>query len=161
MFGFKKKNEEKEIFAALNGEICKIEDVPDEVFSQKMLGDGAAIIPTDGEVVSPVKGTVSQVTDTLHAYCITSEDDLDILIHVGVDTVELKGEGFEVFVKEGDKVSVGDRIAKADLEFIKSKGFKTHTPILITNMDAVSEISAKEGSASAGETPVISYKLSK
>lgn len=161
MFGFKKKNEEKNIFAAVNGEICKLENVPDEVFSQKMLGDGVAIIPSDGNIVSPVNGVVSQITDTKHAYCITSDDDLDILVHVGVDTVELKGEGFEVLVKEGDKVSVGDKIAKADLEFIKSKGFNLHTPILITNMDAVSEVNIKDGNADAGTTPVMSYKLNK
>lgn len=159
MFGFKKKNSEKEIFAAVSGEICQLSDVPDEVFSQKMLGDGVAIIPKDGNIVSPVNGTVSQVTDTLHAYCITSDDGLDILVHVGVDTVELKGEGFEVLVKEGDKVSVGTPIAKADLDFIKSKGFNLHTPILITNMDAVAEISVKVGNATSGETPVVTYKL--
>ena len=157
MFGFKKKKEEKGLVATQDGTVIALSEVPDEAFSEKMLGDGAAIIPTSDEICSPVDGTIIQVTDTLHAYGIQSDDGLDILVHVGINTVELKGEGFTALVKEGDKVKAGDVIAKADLSLIKSKGYETHTPILITNMDDIKEISFIEGSAQAGKTVMVTY----
>ena len=157
---FRKKDKFKKILSPLNGKICKLEEVPDEVFSQKMLGDGVAVIPTDGTICSPVSGVVSQITDTLHAYCITSDDGLDILIHFGIDSVKLKGEGFEALVKEGDKVTPGTPICKADIEFIKEKGYNLHTPVLITNMDDIKNIKTLEGEVKAGESSVIEYELS-
>ena len=158
MFNFKKKKQ-NQIFAAMNGEIVDIEKVPDEAFAQKMLGDGVAISPSDGNVYSPVDGVVEDVTQTLHAYCIRSDDGLDVLIHVGINTVELKGEGFDVKVKAGDTVKKGDLLAKADLSLIKEKGYETYTPILITNMHVIKDINCKTGSAKATETEVISYSL--
>jgi PTS system glucose-specific IIA component len=159
MFGFKKKSIKKEIVSAVSGEIFDLSQVPDEVFSQKMLGDGVAVLPNDGNIVAPCSGTLSQVTETLHAYCITSDDGLDILVHVGIDTVELKGEGFKAILKEGSKVKPGDVIAKADLDLISKKGFKLYTPIIITNMDAVKSIGCKTGNASAGKDVIITYEL--
>ena len=103
---------------------------------------------------------VSQITDTVHAYCITSDDGVDILIHVGIDSVKLKGEGFEALVKEGDKVTPGTPICKADIEFIKEKGYNLHTPVLITNMDDIKNIKTLEGEVKAGESSVIEYELS-
>lgn len=158
MFGFKKKEEEKEVLATQNGKVVNLEEVPDEVFAQKMLGDGVAIIPESDDIHSPVDGTIVQVSDTLHAYGIQTEDGLDILVHIGVNTVELKGEGFESLVKEGDKVKTGDIIAKADLDFIKSKNYETYTPILVTNFDEVRSFSKNLGLAKAGETVVFTYK---
>ncbi len=159
MFFGRKKNKTREIISPLNGEICPLEQVPDEVFSQKMLGDGVAIIPTDGKICSPVSGTVSQITETLHAYCITSEDGLDILIHFGIDSVKLKGKGFKALVKEGDKVEVGTPLCEADTELIKNEGYNLHTPVLITNMDDISNINIKSGKAICGETAIINYEL--
>lgn len=156
---FSKKNKFKNIVSPLNGKLCKLEEVPDEVFSQKMLGDGVAVIPTDGTICSPVAGVVSQITDTLHAYCITSDDGLDILIHFGIDSVKLKGEGFEVLVKEGDKVTPGTPICKANIELIKEKGYNLHTPVLITNMDEIKNIKTLEGEVKAGESNIIEYEL--
>ena len=99
-----KKKTKNELLATQNGTIVDLKDVPDEAFAQKLLGDGVAILPTDNEVYSPVDGTIIQVSDTLHAYGISTKDGLDILIHIGIDTVELQGEGFEPLVKEGDQV---------------------------------------------------------
>lgn len=160
MFDFLKKKDKdiKEIYATQNGKSVSITQVPDPVFSEKMLGDGIAIIPDDNEVLSPVNGTIIDVTDTLHAYCITTDDGLDILVHIGINTVELKGEGFKSFVKVNDKVKIGDKLASADLEFIKSKGYETYTPIIITNSNELKEIETFEIETQKGNTVVLTYK---
>lgn len=154
MFGFKKKSK---IFASQNGRAVALSEVPDPAFSEKMLGDGVAIIPEDDTVLSPVSGTVIDVTNTLHAYCIQTEDGLDVLIHIGINTVELKGEGFKSLVAAGDKVKAGQPLAEADIKFLKDKGYQLYTPILITNMDAIKDISVSTGSTQAGKTCVITY----
>ena len=102
------------VYAPLNGQAVALEQVPDEVFSEKVLGDGLGIIPSDGKVYSPVNGEISSVAETLHAYGFESDDGLEILVHVGLDTVALKGEGFKSYVNEGDKVCVGDLVAEVD-----------------------------------------------
>ena len=96
--------------------------VPDPVFSEKALGDGASIIPTDGRIYSPVNGEVASVAPTNHAFGFISDDGLDILVHVGLETVALKGEGFDVKVKEGDRVKAGDLIAIVDLKYYSDAG---------------------------------------
>ncbi len=157
MFGFGKKSKQSKILATQTGKIIPLNEVPDEAFAEKMLGDGIAILPEDGKIYSPISGEIADITDTLHAFCIASDDGLDVLVHVGINTVELKGEGFKVFVKTGDKVKAGDLIAEADLDFIKSKGYPLYTPTLITNMDAIKEIEPQSGDAKAGETVVLKY----
>lgn len=158
MFDFFKKNKECSIKSPMNGEAISLSDVPDEAFSDKMLGDGAAVIPSDGEVRAPVDGVVVQIPDTLHAYGIQSKDGLDILIHIGINTVELKGEGFESLVKVGQEVKTGQLIAKFDIEFIKERGYPLHTPVLITNVDAIKEMSFSSGKVEGGKTELIKYK---
>lgn len=158
MFGFKKKKQEQVLLATQNGKVVALEEVPDEAFAQKMLGDGVAIIPQSGEVYSPVSGKVVQVTDTLHAYGIQSDDGLDVLVHIGVNTVELKGEGFTAMVKEGDSVKAGDLLAKVDLALLKEKKYPLYTPVIITNIDDVTEISYNLGAATAAETIIATYK---
>lgn len=146
-----------EFLATQTGKAVALADVPDPVFSEKMLGDGVAIIPESNEVFSPVDGKIIDVTDTLHAYCIQSKDGLDILVHIGINTVELKGEGYKSCVKVGDQVKAGDKLAEADLNFIRGKGYEVFTPIIITNMDAVKSISAELGNVQAGKTCVATY----
>lgn len=119
------------VTAPISGKIIPITEVPDSVFSEKVLGDGIAIIPSDGKIYSPINGVVSSVAETLHAYGFTSDDGLDVLLHFGLETVNLKGEGFKSYVKDGDRVSVGDLVAEVDIELLKSKGINIITPVLI------------------------------
>lgn len=126
-----KKDAAITVTAPLSGRTVPLDQVPDPVFSEKVLGDGLAIIPENGKILSPVNGEVVSVAATRHAYGFQSDDGLELLVHVGLETVGLQGEGFTVHVKEGDKVKVGDLVAEADLEFLKSKGLNTITPVLI------------------------------
>lgn len=152
MFKGNKEEVKKEQIAALtNGELVSITEVPDEVFSTKMMGDGFAMKTTDGIIVSPVAGKIGSVFPTKHAITINSIDGREVLIHLGVDTVKLKGEGFESFVEENQDVKVGDKLVKMDVEFIE-KNAKSSMPIVIfTNLDASESIKIIEGSATAGE----------
>ena len=159
MFDFFFKSKEKEILATQNGKAVALSEVPDEAFSQKLLGDGIAIIPSGGDIFSPVTGVIANIFDTLHAYTVRSEDGIGILIHIGIDTVNLKGEGFETFVKKDQKVKAGDLIGRANLEFIQDKGFSIYTPIVITNADKLKNISYNFGDVKAGQSVVISYKI--
>lgn len=122
-----------ELLAPLNGKIVPLEDVPDPVFSQKMMGEGIAIIPTDGKVYSPVNGKIVQVASTKHAVGIEAEDGTEILIHFGLETVALKGEGFEMKVAQGDTVTKGQLLIDADLAYIEEHAEHIITPIIITN----------------------------
>lgn len=135
----KTKTYVEEIHSPLTGKIIDISDVPDPVFSQKMIGDGVAIIPSDGTIFSPVKGEIVQLFPTKHAIGIKSENGLEILIHMGLNTVELKGEGFEAFVKVGQKVQIGDTLIKVDLHLLKEKNIETVTPMVITNLNETVE----------------------
>lgn len=133
LFQKKVKTQIEEIYSPLAGEIIPLAEVPDPVFSQKMMGDGIAIIPREGKLVSPVEGEIVQVFPTKHAIGIKSAKGLEILIHVGLETVKLKGEGFEVFVKEGQYVKTGDVLSSFDIPFLESKNKEIVTPIIITN----------------------------
>ncbi|OZU87707.1 PTS glucose transporter subunit IIA [Virgibacillus indicus] len=135
-FNFFKKSKQSskmEIIAPVNGEIVQLEEVPDPVFSEKMMGEGIAIMPTDGKFQSPVNGKVVQVPDTKHAVGIETEDGIEILMHIGLDTVELKGEGFKSLVKTGDQITVGQVLIEAELEYIREHAKSIVTPIVITN----------------------------
>jgi sugar PTS system EIIA component len=133
---FSKKIETRvvEIHSPLDGEAIPLEEVPDPVFAQKMMGDGLAIIPKNGKVVSPVNGKVVQIFPTKHAVGLVSEEGLEILIHIGLETVELNGEGFEVAVNAGETVKVGDPLLNVDLDYLEQKHKEIVTPIVITNM---------------------------
>lgn len=156
---FKTKKSNGILRATQDGDCVPIEQVPDDVFSQKMLGDGVAVIPTDNVVKSPANGTVTQVFDTLHAYSIVTDDGLEILVHIGINTVELKGEGFSAKVQEGDKVKAGDILCETDIAFLREKGYETYTPIIITNPERVKNMQIIPGNVRAGETAVIEYNL--
>ena len=128
------------VYAPIKGKAIALEEVNDGVFSAGMLGKGIGIEPAEGRAVSPVNGTVSVVFDTKHAIGITSDEGMEVLIHIGLDTVQLNGEPFNVHVKVGDKVKVGDLLAEFDMDKIKEAGYKTVTPIIISNTDAYSDV---------------------
>ena len=157
MFNFLKK--ERILSSVANGRIAGLSKVPDRVFSQKILGDGFAVIPTSGDFFSPSDGVVTDVADTLHAYCITTNDGLEILVHIGIDTVELKGEFFTPLVKKGDKITRGDALAHADLDGIKSKGYNTATVVVVTNTDRMSRFTINETPSAKAGSPAMTYKI--
>lgn len=128
---FKKRS--LEVFAPAKGEIIQLDKVPDPVFSEKMMGEGVAIIPSEGRIHAPIEGTIILVAETKHAVGIRSHDGTEILIHIGLETVSLNGEGFKVHVKAGDSVSIGQLLIEVDLTYIKKNAKSTITPIIVTN----------------------------
>lgn len=141
LFKKDKVNSVEDIYSPLSGELVSIENVPDPVFAQRMMGDGIAIIPNEGILVSPVEGKVIQVFHTKHAIGIQSNNGIEILLHIGLETVELNGEGFEVLVSEGQKVNVGDILVKFDIAFLQSQNKEIITSLVITNStDKVTEL---------------------
>ena len=145
----------KSVLAPLSGQAIPLEQVPDDVFSQKILGDGIAIIPIDGKIYAPVDGEISTVAETLHAYGFTSEDGLEILVHVGLDSVKLKGEGFTSHVQVGDKVNAGQLVAEVDLKYLISQGVPATTPVLICEGAEDVELNTVTGDVKAGKTKII------
>lgn len=127
------KKRKLQIYAPVNGEIVSLEQVPDPVFSQKMMGEGIAIMPEKGNIHAPVEGTVVLVSDTKHAIGLRSDDGTEILIHIGLETVALKGEGFTVLVAAGDRVSMGQALIEVDWDYIREHAKSIITPIVITN----------------------------
>ena len=143
------------ILAPLTGKAVPLSEVPDPVFSEKVLGDGVAIIPSDGKIVSPVDGEISTVAETSHAYGFTSENGQEVLVHVGLETVSLNGECFKVYGKAGDKVKAGDLVAEVDLEYLKEKEINPITPVLICSDTEGKELQYIEGDVKAGESEVL------
>ena len=143
------------ICSPLTGTAVSVDQVPDPVFSQKILGDGAAIEPTSGKIVSPVNGTVVSVAETLHAYGFESEDGVEVLVHFGLETVGLKGECFQSYVKPGDKVKAGDLVAEADLEALKAKGINPITPVLLCGGMDDRTMNLHMGPVEAGKTELM------
>ena len=140
------------IASPLNGEIIPLNEVKDETFASEMMGKGIAINPTEGKVVSPINGTVQMIFKTKHAIGLKSEDGAEILIHIGMDTVQLDGKHFIAHVKDGDKVKVGDTLVEFDMDAIKKEGYELVTPVIITNTIDYLEIVPKEiKSVNAGE----------
>ena len=121
------------IAAPVDGQVKDLGDVNDQVFSTKLMGDGAAIVPSDGTVYSPVDGQVTVAYETKHAYGLKSKDGAEVLIHIGIDTVNLKGEGFESFVKQGQTVKAGDKLGTVDLAKVKAEGYDTTVMLVVTN----------------------------
>ena len=135
---FKKK--ELELVSPVKGKLISIKEVPDVTFSEEMVGKGVAVIPEENELCSPADGTITTVFPTLHAIGLTTKDGIDILLHIGLDTVNLQGEGFEVKVKEGDEVKAGDLLVVVDFEKVKQAGYKLETPVIICNPDDCKKI---------------------
>lgn len=140
-----------QICSPLNGKAVSLDSVPDPVFSDKVLGDGCAVIPDDGKIYSPVNGEISSIAETKHAYGFSSEDGMEILVHFGLETVALKGEGFTPHVSVGDKVKKGDLVAEVDLAFLKSKGINLITPVLVCDGADDLEMNVSDGNVKAGD----------
>ncbi|CQR46313.1 Glucose-specific phosphotransferase enzyme IIA component [Paraliobacillus sp. PM-2] len=148
-----------DIYSPSNGQIVPIEEVPDPVFSQKMMGEGVAVSPNGGDITAPVEGKIVQVAPTKHAIGIQTNDGTEILIHVGLETVSLKGEGFNVLVNEGDEVSVGQKLMEVDWAFLKQSVPSIITPIVITNSSNDKEYNVtSEKTCKQGETVLLSVK---
>lgn len=157
MFGFLKK--ELKLVSPVDGKTIDLSKVNDPVFAEKMAGDGLAIDSTGNTVVAPCDGTLTLIFKTNHAFSITTDNGVELLIHIGLDTVTLNGEGFERLIEEGQKVKAGTPIIKLNRELIESKGISLVTPVLITNVDSVKSISPIVGiNTKAGETDILTYK---
>ena len=145
-------NKDLKLYAPIKGEVIELEKVPDPVFAQKMLGDGIAIAPQEGIVYSPIDGEVVQFFETKHAIAIKGRTGIELLIHIGLDTVALKGEGFTGFVKNGDSVKVGQKLLEFDMEAVGSKAKSLITPVVITNSQQEQyKIKKNYGTATNGE----------
>ena len=147
------------VVVPLSGKVVKIEDVPDPIFSEKMMGDGAAVIPEDGKIVAPVDGTLTTIAPSGHAFGYTTKDGVEILVHVGLETVGLNGEPFTIHAKPGDTVKKGDVVAEVDLDFLKSKNINPITPVVVVGGAQEAKISVKEGPAKAGEDSILEITL--
>lgn len=143
------------VTAPFSGKLVPLSEVPDETFASGVLGEGIAIEPSDGLFCSPVDGTVETIAETKHAIGFAADNGLEILVHVGLETVSLNGEGFEILVKEGDRVKAGQPVAKADLALIRERGLKTITSIVLTGGADDMELHCADGLATAGKTPVL------
>ena len=151
MFGFLNRKV-REVKAPVDGEIVSIESVNDEVFSQKMAGDGVAIVPISNVFTAPIDGTISKIFATNHAFSIKSKKDLEVMVHIGLNTVNLNGKGFERLASEGDEVSCGDAIIKVDLNFLKENNIDTITPIIISDESIFKTIEKKLNIVKEGDT---------
>ncbi|AIB45591.1 PTS glucose transporter subunit IIA [Haemophilus influenzae] len=159
LFGSKEnKSVEVEIYAPISGEIVNIEDVPDVVFSEKIVGDGVAVRPIGNKIVAPVDGVIGKIFETNHAFSMESKEGVELFVHFGIDTVELKGEGFTRIAQEGQSVKRGDTVIEFDLVLLESKAKSVLTPIVISNMDEISCIVKKSGEVVAGESVVLALK---
>ena len=148
-----------EVHSVADGEVINIEDVKDPVFSQKMMGDGFAVEPENGHIVSPVAGKVTSVFPTKHALGLVTDNGLEVLVHIGLDTVSLEGKPFEVKVSEGQTVAAGDLLVEADLDAIRAAGRETSTIVVFTNADAIKSVKVEHTGKLAANAPVASVEL--
>ena len=140
-----------EILSPANGDLLDLSEVPDDVFSQKLMGEGFAVESADGDIYAPVSGEIGMIFPTKHAIIIATEDGIEVLIHMGIDTVKMDGRGFELFCEMGQKVKAGDKLAHMDKAVFQAEGYPTVTPVIFTNLDASKKIDLVEGQVKAGD----------
>lgn len=157
---FSRKQKTHGLIAVCDGKCLPITDMPDEAFASGMLGKGIAMEPTGNIFYSPVDGKVDNVTDTGHAYSICSDDGLDVLVHIGVDTVALGGEGFNPAVRAGQHVHAGDRLAQADVDLIKKRGYAATTAVIVATPEKITDIEYNYGTTVGGKNTVMTYGIS-
>lgn len=129
-----------EIASPMKGKVLKLESIKDDAFASAVLGKGAAVLPEEGKVYAPADGVISTLFPTLHALGMETDEGVELLIHIGLDTVQLNGEGFEAKVSQGDRVKKGQLLVTFDKEFIESKGYCMETPVIVTNTDDFLEV---------------------
>ena len=149
----------EEVYSVADGQVIALEQVKDPVFAQKMMGDGFAVEPANGNIVSPVSGTVSSIFPTKHALGLVTEAGLEVLVHIGLDTVSLEGKPFTVHVAEGQKVAAGDLLVTADLDAIRAAGRETTTVVVFTNGDAIKSVKLEKTGSLAAKTAVAKVEL--
>ena len=149
----------EEVYSVADGQVIALEQVKDPVFAQKMMGDGFAVEPANGNIVSPVSGTVSSIFPTKHALGLVTEAGLEVLVHIGLDTVSLEGKPFTVHVVEGQKVAAGDLLVTADLDAIRAAGRETSTVVVFTNGDAIKSVKLEKTGSLAAKTVVAKVEL--
>ncbi len=144
MFNFFKKKEDAgiEIGAPVNGKAVALKEVSDPTFGEEILGKGAAVIPSDGNIYAPADGTLDMVFDTLHAVSMTTADGVELLVHIGLDTVALKGEHFTAHKASGDSVKKGDLLISVDLDAVKAAGYDVITPVIVCNTSDYQSVEA-------------------
>ncbi|MGZ9586830.1 PTS sugar transporter subunit IIA [Paenibacillus marinisediminis] len=150
MFGFGKKKKTVSITAPMTGKVVPLEQVPDPAFSQKIIGDGIAVEPDQGLLIAPFDGHVVHLIDSRHSLVLGHDSGLELLVHIGVNTVSLQGKPFKTYVKTGDKFKKGDKLIEFDMDMIKAEGLPVITPIVVANGDAVASMKVHEGSITAG-----------
>lgn len=143
------------IYAPVSGEIVELETVPDKVFAEKIVGDGLAIKPTGNTLVAPIDGTIGKIFDTNHAFSIHSDSGVELFVHFGIDTVELKGQGFQRLAQDGQSVKRGDPILSFDLPWLEKKAKSTLTLVIIANMDSLKCLTKLSGQAILAETIIM------
>lgn len=149
----------EEVYSVADGQVVALEQVKDPVFAQKMMGDGFAVEPANGNIVSPVSGTVSSIFPTKHALGLVTEAGLEVLVHIGLDTVSLEGKPFTVHVAEGQKVAAGDLLVTADLDAIRAAGRETSTVVVFTNGDAIKSVKLEQTGSLAAKSAVAKVEL--
>ncbi|WP_378952663.1 PTS glucose transporter subunit IIA [Pelosinus sp. sgz500959] len=159
MFGLFKK--EFKVLSPLNGKMVPLESVPDPVFSQRIVGDGVAIDDLQGDIAcAPVDGTIVLIFRTNHAFAVKMKNDVEILVHIGIDTVELNGEGFERLVEEGSVVKAGDPVIRFNRNVIVTSGRSIISPVIITTKENIAQLSVNVvKQVSTGKDVIFSYKL--
>ncbi len=155
LLGDKPQGQSIAIYAPLSGELVNIESVPDVVFSEKIVGDGVAINPTGNQLVAPVDGTIGKIFETNHAFSIASSDGVELFVHFGIDTVELKGQGFKRLAQEGQEVRRGQPIIEFDLAFMQSHARSVLTPVVVSNMDDILDFKPQGGKVTQGEDVIL------
>ena len=149
------------ILAPCNGRTVELAKVPDPVFSEKMTGDGLAILAEGDEIVAPCDGTITLFFDTKHAFAVTTDDGVQVLVHIGLDSVILNGEGIEAMCRRGDRVRAGEPVMRIDLDYFKKQEINLISPVLIVNFEKVQGLQAQpEGEeVHAGEDAVLAFAV--
>ncbi|SFE61504.1 PTS system, glucose-specific IIA component [Paenibacillus catalpae] len=152
---FGKKTNSVSVAAPLSGKLVPLSEVPDEAFAQGLMGDGVAIEPTEGRVIAPFDGVVSHLIDTHHALIIEHSSGLQLLIHVGINTVALNGDGFKALVNTGDSFKAGQTLLECDLDKIRSAGYPVITPVIVANEDGAEKVECTFTTVQAGDPDTI------